>query len=171
MYLTSSWYDQWFQLYVQAPDLTSAKKITLVYNAYYIDGSWWNCKRSWVIDNDTNSSSSNNLIWHLYSWSSYASSYGSYGIYVTTNGSGWWLSWWRGRSLSTWELKNELTIDLTTWETSMVVTWSTNTTDNWTLSSTQIDMVKQLSYFYFQKEEWYQYRGERLHDIYVKVEY
>lgn len=173
MYISWSGYDRWFQLYIATPDLTNASKITLTYNAYYIDWARGNCKRSWIVDNNTNATSNNNLIWYLYSWSSYASSYGSYGIYVTSGGSGGRLDWGsgRGRSLSTWELNNVLTIDLTTWATSMVVTWSTNTTDTWTLSAAQIAMVRWLTYFYFQKEEWYQYRNERLRDIHIKVEF
>lgn len=171
MLITSNNYDDAFCLFIPTNDLLkNARSIHMEYNAYYVQWIWWNCKRLWLWSTPRNYV----LTWALYSWEwtwwwhDVVDYYGSYWIFFNdTILSNNWKRWWR--TLYTWDLNVQLDINLRTWLTTMDVTWSTNTHDECTLTSSQIQTVKEQPYFFFQKEEWYQYRTERLKNIFVEV--
>ena len=171
-YISSSWYDQRFALFVELPDLSTAKKIILEESAYYISWSWSNNKRCWLKTTNTRNDS-----WYNYFWLEMAYNSSSPGTY---NWAGphlyidWTETWFPQRYYEwwwTWDIAVHFEIDLDWWTINCSVTWANTKSYTWNLTSNQIAAIRTWKYWVFQKEEWYQYRWERLKTLYAKVEY
>lgn len=168
IYLTSSWYDHWFALFVEIPDLSEASKITISATAYYIAWSRSNNKRLWI---SLWSARSNNQNFCALEQAYNTSSPWTYNwawMRTVINNSETWIQR-ENVAFWTWDVVSTLEIDLTTWEIKWTITWANNKNYSWTLNSTQLEAIKSWKYVYFEKEEWYQYRWERLKDIHILV--
>ena len=171
-YISSSWYDQRFAFFWEFPDLSTANKITISETAYYQSWSWSNNKRCWVCEKNSRSDSWNN--WFRFEMPYNSSSPWTYNgawLHLSVNWTETWFpqryyEWWWS-----WDIEVTFEIDLY-WQTvTWTVTWANTKNYTWNLTNSQTEAIRSWKYWYFQKEEWYQYRWERLKTLYVKVEY
>lgn len=157
-------------------DISSAKKITLEREGYWIRWAWsnWKC----II---LSSSSSSTEYWTapilrgtISLNTSAPETYSENGICYYLNLSSWtkWTNSLRYYVTAEGTTKQKLEVDLTTWVCNYATTGADNNSYSITLTSAELNNVKAMKAAIFHMARWYStYNGERMHTIYVKIEY